>query len=454
MAAKVLADRFELLTRAAFGGMGSVWRSLDRNTGATVAVKILALDRPFDLVRFERESQLLATLHHSNVVGYVAHGVSVDRIHFLVQEWVDGITLSTQLLTIGANMHEAVSIAIGIADALGAAHDHGIIHRDVKPANVILDGGDVDRVKLVDFGIARLAADAGVLTRTGVLIGTPSYMAPEQARGSVVISPSADVWSLGCVVYEALTGRKAFAGRTPEAVRAKVLLAPPESVSTRCPEASPQLVELVHAMLAKDPTDRPATGSHAAALLRKLPPLVSGPRRRVGQPEQSTAVMPVRPKKDDSNPHAGAANCFVYFTAPPADEDQPPPPIGAIKRISDKFDLELHELEDGSVILQAKEPGQRGAIAAAQAAVALKQEIFDGAVSVFAQAVDETIADALERGADVQAQAAMENLFADVLQKDATIRIDDAIADLICEEISIDRTDAGAVVPTRRLGAG
>lgn len=452
MGPSVLADRFELLARAASGGMGSVWRGRDRKTGAIVAVKILALDRPFDLVRFERESQLLATLHHPNVVGYIAHGVS-ETIHYLVQEWVDGITLSTQLLTIGSNMFEAIQLGIGIADALGAAHDHGIIHRDVKPANIILDGGEVGRIKLVDFGIARLASDAGVLTRTGVLIGTPSYMAPEQARGSVAISPAADVWSLGCVMYEALTGRKAFAGRTPEAVRAKVLLAPPESISTHCVEASPELVDLVHAMLAKNPADRPASGTLAAARLRALPPQVSGPRRRVGLPEQSTAVMPARKKTDRKD--EGAANCFIYFTAAPAEENEAPPPqIERVKRISDKFELEMHELEDGAVILQARESGQQGAIAATRAAVELKEELFDGAVSVFAQAFDETLADAIERGADVQAQSAMENLFADVIQKDATIRVDDEIARLICDEIAIDRTDAGPVVSARRLGAG
>lgn len=433
--------------------MGSVWRGRDRKTGAIVAVKILALDRPFDLVRFERESQLLAELKHPNVVGYVAHGV-FESIHYLVQEWVDGITLSTQLATIGTNMVEAVRLGIGIADALGAAHEHGIIHRDVKPANIILDGGEVDRIKLVDFGIARLASDAGVLTRTGVLIGTPSYMAPEQARGSVVITPSADVWSLGCVLYEALTGRKAFAGRTPEAVRAKVLLAPPEPINTHSSEASPELVELVNSMLAKNPADRPFSGSRTAALLRALPPQVSGPRRRVGLPEQSTAIMPARKKKEaDSNP--GAANCFIYFTAAPAEENEAPPPqIERVKRISDKFELEMHELEDGSVILKAKEGGQQGAIAATRAAVELKEELFDGAVSVFAQAFDETIAEAIDRGAEAQAQAAMENLFADVIEREMTIRVDDEIAQLVCEEIAIDRTDAGPQVSARRLGSG
>ncbi|MBA2541921.1 MAG: serine/threonine protein kinase [Deltaproteobacteria bacterium] len=449
-----VGDRFELLARAAAGGMGSVWRARDRMTNATVAVKILALDRPFDLVRFEREALLLAALDHPNVVRYIAHGVTPDKVHYLVQEWVDGITLSTQLNTLGVTAREAVQIGIGIADALGAAHECGIIHRDVKPANVILDGGDVRRVKLVDFGIARLASDAGVLTRTGVLIGTPSYMAPEQARGSVVITPPADVWSLGCVMYEALTGRKAFAGRTSEAVRAKVLLAPPESVAATCAEAPFALVDLVHAMLAKGQTERPFSGNRAAVMLRALPPIPDGPRRRVGGPEQSTAVMPVRAANRTNAESSGAANCFVYFTAAPAFEEQPAPPVEQVKRISDKYDLEMHELEDGSVILVSNEQGQHGAIAATRAALALKQEVFDGAVSVFAQGVDETIAEAIDRGADAQAQAAMENLFADVIQKESSIHVDEVIAELVCEEISIDRTDAGPVVSARRLGTG
>jgi len=304
---------------------------------------------------------------------------------------------------------------------------------------------------VTDFGIARALTDTGDsrLTATGMAIGTPAYMSPEQARGSVVIVPSADVWSLGCVLYEALTGRKAFAGKTPEAIRAKVLMMAPEAIQESCPEAGDEFARLVHQMLSKDPAERPANGARAAAALRALPRIVSGPRRRVGGPAPATAVMPVRGHKK------GASNCFVYFTAPPAAEDEPPPKLESVKQISDRYKLDMHELDDGSVIMRASEQGAAGAVAAARAAIDLKEALFDGAVSVFGQAEDETLGDALDRGAEVQNKAAMENLFAGAMESDGnTIRVDDVIAELICEEIEIEKTETGSILAKRRVGTG
>lgn len=231
---QILGVHFELLAEAARGGMGSVYRGRDLRTNRMVAIKVLNLSNASDHVRFERECQVLARLHHPNVVGYVAHGASPEGTRFLVQEWVDGITLSTQIQTLGLTARDAIKVAIGVSDALGAAHALGAVHRDVKPANIILDAGDPDRVKLVDFGIARMEADAGVLTRAGILVGTPSYMAPEQARGLVAITPAADVWALGCVLYEAISGRKAFAGRSPKrSSRRRCSTSPRVSTSSR-----------------------------------------------------------------------------------------------------------------------------------------------------------------------------------------------------------------------------
>jgi hypothetical protein len=274
-------------------------------------------------------------------------------------------------------------------------------------------------------------------------------MSPEQARGSVNIATAADVWSLGCVLYECLTGHKAFAGRTPEGVRAKVLLSPVEPVDVYCPEASPALVDLVHRMLSKAPEDRPASGAEAAVLLRALPPAVSGPRRKVGTPDAPTAVAPSR--KSAVQPVARAdelaPNCFVYFTAAPAASEHRPPSTQAVRRISDRFGLDMHELEDGSVLLESRLKGQPGAIAASQAAVALKQEIADGAVSVFAQGSGESLADALDRGSETQARVSMENLFADAMQlEDRTVVIDDRIAELMQDELDVDRTVAGPML--------
>ncbi len=450
----VLGERFELTQQAARGGMGSVWRARDLTTGSQVAVKVLSLDGRPDVARFEREAAMLAQLHHPNVVRYVTHGVS-DGIHYLVQEWVDGITVGTQLVTIGFVPTEAIQMAIGIADALGAAHRLGIVHRDVKPGNLILDRGEVDRIKLVDFGIARLAADAGVLTRTGVLIGTPSYMSPEQARGSVVIDANADVWALGCVLYEALTGRKAFAGRTPEAVRAKVLMSQPERLDTHCPEAPSALVDLVHAMLSKRPQDRPPTGDLAAAWLRALPPIIDGKRRRGGQKEGPTVAVPPRAASGTKPPPDGPSYIFFsvmpqYDEASEAPAEEPADAAGSVKRISDRFGLESFMLEDGSVVMASPESGKAGAMTAARAAMALREECFDGAISLFAPAPGESLGDAIDRGAESLQQATLLGLFGELASADHTIRVDEVIAEMIEEEIPLHISEDATVIKSSR----
>jgi eukaryotic-like serine/threonine-protein kinase len=437
----VLAERFELLSQAARGGMGSVHRARDRLTGATVAVKVLSLDRPFDLARFEREASVLAHLHHPRVPAYVAHGATSQGIRYLVQEWVDGITLATHLTTIGVTVDDAVTIAVGVAEALGAAHEHGVVHRDVKPPNIILDGGEPSRIKLVDFGIARMAADAGVLTRTGVLIGTPSYMSPEQARGSILIEPAADIWSLGCVLYEMVTGRKAFAGRTPESVRAKVVLAAHEPIASYCPEGPPELARLVDEMLSKSPYQRPPTGQDAAAALARVPRTTSEVRRRLGIADKPTVVLP------GCRTPGEVANSYVFvMPVPPADSETPPPSKAKLQEIAAQHDLEIHELDDGAALLEARALGAEGAIAATRAAVELREAIGDSALSVFARVSTERLADAIDRGSDALEVAAMGELFAEVMDAVGTIRVDEHVAELIVEEFSIDRTDAGAVV--------
>src|SRR6188474_53975 len=132
-----IGGRFQPLAHPSRGAMGTVNRARDLETGHVVALKVLNLERPFDLVRFGREATLLAKVHHPNVVDYVAHGES-EGVHYLVQEWVEGVTLAEKLEAFGITAAEAVQVAIGIAGALAATHAHGIIHRDIKPANIIL----------------------------------------------------------------------------------------------------------------------------------------------------------------------------------------------------------------------------------------------------------------------------------------------------------------------------
>jgi serine/threonine protein kinase len=441
--AVVVAERFELLAQAARGGMASVWRALDRRTGDQVAVKTIAAAGPSEMARFEREAALLATLHHPNVVAYIDHGANADGSRYLVEEWVEGVTLSAHLAHAGMTANEAVRMAIGVGDALGAVHELGVLHRDVKPGNVILTGVGV---KLVDFGIARSVVDAGQLTGTGVLIGTPSYMSPEQSRGTTMIEPPCDVWALGCMLYEALSGRKAFSGRTPESVRAKVLLANPEPLSTLCGEAQDALVALVHAMLAKSPSERPVHGAAASAALRALLPEVpDGPRRRVGGSEPPTRSIGLRPASESEH---RAANCFV-FVKTLGDPDHTPPSVH-IARVAERHGLAVHELDDRAVLLvAAHRPGAEGAVAVARAAVELDAAVHDSALTVFAQRPGEPLEKSLDRGAASLEQASMLMLFTD---DDITraIPVDELIAELVDGTIPLERSDTGAAIPVRR----
>jgi eukaryotic-like serine/threonine-protein kinase len=422
--------------------MGSVYRARDLETGRVVALKVLTLDRPFDLVRFGREATLLATVAHPNVVDYVAHGEH-ETVHYLAQEWVEGATLGEKLRATGITVAEAVQIALAMAAALEATHARGIIHRDIKPANIIL-GEPLSASKLVDFGIARLASEAGLLTRTGKLVGTPSYMAPEQARGMVTIDGAADIWSLGCVLYEALAGRVAFDGRSPSAIRAKVLLNEPPSLAAQCPEAPAPLVQLVEDMLAKDPLARPTDGHALLERLRALPAMpTDGKRRRVGVPDAATAVMPVRPQRTHTDSE-GAGGCFVLLApveAPASGTDD------SVAKVAERHQMSVHVFDDGSSLLVARHTGREGAVDAARAALELREEVPDGAVSVFGQSTTDSLADAIDRGSMLLERGMMGTLFGDLVGDDArVVHIDQVIADLIGAEMAVATTVDGPVL--------
>jgi eukaryotic-like serine/threonine-protein kinase len=257
--------------------MGTVHRGRDLVDGHTVAIKILdPTASGTDAERFAREAEILRSLDHPALVRYVDHG-ETDRHRFLVMEWLDGETLEARLSKTGLTAAEALVVARELAEALAVVHAHGLIHRDLKPSNVILlpAGG----LKLIDFGIARQQHEANGLTRTGSMVGTPAYMSPEQALGKREMSPAADLFALGCVLYEALTGRPAFLGAQLLAIRAKILSVHPPPPRLFCPEAPAELDELVRRLLAKSPALRFADGREAAAALAQIPPVGEGPAR-------------------------------------------------------------------------------------------------------------------------------------------------------------------------------
>ncbi len=271
----LLDQRFEILAEAGSGGMGTVYKAVDARTGALAAVKVLRKDRErpdgvSDAERFRREASLLAELRHPGIVSYLGSGESKHGQLYLAMEWLDGEDLASRLQRGVLGIEESLRLFRRLATALQVAHSRGVVHRDLKPSNLFLRQGSVDDAVLLDFGIARVSAMRSQLTATGVIVGTTNYMAPEQVRAQPVISPAADIFSLGCVLFECLTGRPPFVGEHFAAVLAKILFAPAPLLQTLRPGVPRRLCVLVERMLAKDPVDRPADAGALALALSEL----------------------------------------------------------------------------------------------------------------------------------------------------------------------------------------
>jgi hypothetical protein len=285
-----LQGRFRIDAKVAEGGMGVVYRGLDLEFDRPVAVKVLRPGAVDNVERFRREAAVLATLDHPGVVRYVAHGVAHEGSPFLVMEWVDGTTLAKHHERVGMTPADAVAVAHRVAEALGAAHARGLVHRDIKPENILLAGGDLHRPKVIDFGLVRRASGDTRLTETGVVVGTPGYMAPEQARGEREIDARSDVFALGCVLYECVSGVPAFAGRNVGGVMARIVLCDPPPLHELWPAVPPGLERIVARMLAKHRDDRPRDAAVVAVELGAITAPAAPARRRAGSEEAVTTV--------------------------------------------------------------------------------------------------------------------------------------------------------------------
>ncbi|MGY1686663.1 protein kinase [Geodermatophilus sp. SYSU D00867] len=272
---RTLGDRYELQEVIATGGMGQVWRGRDHLLARPVAVKVLRseyADDPTFLARFRNEARHAAALTHPNIATVLDYGEGTDdatgeHLAYLVMELVEGAPLSTLIETEGPlDPGAALSVLRQAAAALAEAHRGGVVHRDVKPSNILVrpDG----RVKLTDFGIA-WSAECVPLTQTGQVIGTAQYMSPEQAAGERV-GPASDVYALGLVGYESLTGHAAFTGTNPVTVALKQVREQPEPLPDDLP---PDVKELIGAALTKDPGARlPDGAAFLAAVEEALDP--------------------------------------------------------------------------------------------------------------------------------------------------------------------------------------
>ncbi|MFD8675681.1 serine/threonine-protein kinase [Streptomyces seoulensis] len=260
----LIAGRYRLRDVIGRGAMGEVWRAVDEILGRTVAVKLMLTQHadPTAVSRFRLEAQTAGRLNHPYVVGVRDFGEYDDRL-FLVMDLVEGDSLAGALNAQGTFPAERVArVAAEAADGLAAAHRQGIVHRDIKPANLLLDADGT--LKIGDFGIARFLDDPGnALTATGQIVGTSLYLAPERALGRPAGAAS-DVYSLGCVLYQLLTGRPPFQGDSALAVLHQHLDAVPVPPRQLCADLSPAFENYLLGLLAKEPQDRP-TAEEAAA---------------------------------------------------------------------------------------------------------------------------------------------------------------------------------------------
>ena len=347
-----IAGRYQVIKKLGAGAFGTVYKAKDKILGRMVAIKTIrleglaaagtSLDELVD--RFKLEAQVSAQLKHPNIVTIYDVGES-SGMSYIAMEFIDGVGLDRVIATAGRlPIERAASLAAQVADALDFAHRNNVVHRDIKPANIMIEAGD--RVKVTDFGIAKVTDSGDHLTVTGSLLGTPSYMSPEQARGAALDGRS-DLFAVGAVLYEMLAGKKAFRGDSITGLIFKIITEEPPPIREMDPSLPDEIVRILGKSLAKTPEMRYQTGRDMADDLVALTRPGSTPTLR--QAEVATAPglkVPGASPTLNATPtlHAAietahpAAPATVMTPAaapaPPRRSPPPPPPAAAGSRVS------------------------------------------------------------------------------------------------------------------------
>ena len=429
-AGEVVSDRFVIERLAGSGGMGAVYRALDRLTGDPVALKVMVHAKRDD-DRFAREARVLAQLQHPAIVRYVAHGSTARGQPYLAMDWLEGADLAQYLSKRGLNVAESLELARRLAEGLAVAHQRGIVHRDIKPSNVLLAGGEAARATLLDFGIAqlqpsRLTSRAHLRTQTGIILGTVGYMSPEQAIADKQLDARTDVFALGCVLFECLTGRPAFSGEHVAAVLAKVLRQEVPRIRDVRPELPPELDDLLTRMLAKDRGARPEDG---AAVLRDLLALGSVP----GGPPSVEARVSVR--------LSGGEQRLVSILLALVPEE--PPTAEVVHRHGG----ELARLANGTLLITLDDRASTSApmVSAASCALQLHERFPSARIALAMARAQKTrrgaAGPAIDRAASLLAQSTS-----------AGVWIDEAGAALLEARFEIRNVGAGYSLVGRRMG--
>lgn len=306
---------YRVLRRLGTGGMGTVYEALQEDIGRHVAIKLLHEsfhEDPLVIARLFNEARTVNLIRHGGIVSIFEYGQEPDGGAYLVMEYLEGEALSRRLHRCGRLALAGVRLCRQVASALAVAHQHNVIHRDLKPDNIMIvaepeiPGGE--RAKLLDFGIAKLTrAQDGVAedlrTRAGQTMGTPTYMSPEQCRGASDLDGKTDVYSLGAVLYQVLGGQPPFQADVPADVMSLHLFGQPRPLHELDPLLPQPLSALVHRMLAKDPSERPAM-KEVAAHLQQIEAAWPGPPRP-SAPDPAAARPPGRAAQAMSNPTLG-----------------------------------------------------------------------------------------------------------------------------------------------------
>jgi len=293
---------YRLIDRLGAGGMGEVWRAEDPRLQRLVAIKILSeriANDPEWKARFLREARTIAQLNHPNIATIYSIEQESDKL-FIAMELVEGESLATVMSRGALPPAEAVKIFKQVAEALAEAHDKGIVHRDIKPDNILVGKRGI---KVLDFGIAKqittAATSTPTLTQAGLIVGTPFYMSPEQALGRPVDARS-DLFSLGVVIYEALAGKRPFEGESVTETMMNIIMQEPVELSTIAPKVPPALTEIVGRSLQKKPERRYGSAGEMVDALSKVdfkaPPPKPATPAKPGKADVPTVAMPSAPQ--------------------------------------------------------------------------------------------------------------------------------------------------------------
>ncbi len=437
-AGELLAERFELLDEVQRGGMGTIFRARDRSSGKPVAVKVLRQAGEEDVTRFAQEAEVLSQLHPSpGIVAHVAHAVSHEGPSYLAMEWLDGVDLRRRLRQRPLDVPEALALGRRVATTLGTIHQRGLVHRDIKPSNIFLPGGRVEDAVLIDFGVVLRGDGHAADTRSGFLVGTPAYMAPEQVRSEATLDGRADLFGLGCVLYAALAARPPFSGESHVAVLTKILLEQPVPIEETRDDLPAPLSALVARLLAKDPKERPDSAGAVEELLAAIDVGDHVDRDALTMPPPALGVAEQR---------------FLTLLLARANDSTPLPKIGAeLRRVALSFGASIERLIDGSLVAwiekgAATDQASQSALLALALRSALAAQSPESAKARFAIATARGVVSArLPVGQVIDRAAALAQPAEDARAPAGAVLVDEVTAGLLDDRFVV-APGAGALV--------